>query len=172
MGGFSPNLITRTTPSEPYRFTSARFVGTVAILDARGGDKICFWKRTKKPSHDLSTPKNRWAAKFLSSSETCTLRYAFAKSERALQYTAPIRTSDQAARLPTSFLELFSFWQRKKCVVFLFQKAFCKSPYFAYVPLQGGTVNFFLFGKEKMGTFPPLQREKFFQTFVCPRKKW
>ena len=31
----------------------------------------------------------------------------------------------------------------------LFQKAFCKSPYFAYVPFQRGTVNFFLFLKEK-----------------------
>ena len=106
MGGILSDRITRTTPSEPYRFTSARFVGTLAMLDARGGDKICFGgssrpvDASKKPSHDQSTPKNRCAAKFLSSSKQfCAPAQAFAKSERALRYAAPTRTSDQAARL-------------------------------------------------------------------------
>ena len=39
------------------------------------------------------------------------------------------RQAGQAAGLPTSFLELFSFWQRKKWNVPLYQKEdFIKSP--------------------------------------------
>ena len=115
MGGILSDRITRTTPSEPYRFTSARFVGTLAMLEARGGDKICFGgssrpvDASKKPSHDQSTPKNRCAAKFLSSSKQfCAPAQAFAKSERALRYAAPTRTSDQAARLFASFVTFLS----------------------------------------------------------------
>ena len=147
MGGILSDRITRTTPSEPYRFTSARFVGTLAMLDARGGDKICFGgssrpvDASKKPSHDQSTPKNRCAAKFLSSSKQfCAPAQAFAKSERALRYAAPTRTSDQAARL------------------------------YSDVSVRVASFVTFLSNKE-MFNRSPLQREKFCKSPVCPQKK-
>ena len=51
---------------------------------------------------------------------------AFAQSERALRYTAPTRTSDQTARLPTSFFSRFFFLAKKKWERFPFPKVFVK----------------------------------------------
>jgi hypothetical protein len=41
-----------------------------------------------------------------------------------LQYIAAILDSDQTAGLPTSFLQLFSFWKRKKLTVPLCKRDF------------------------------------------------
>ena len=134
MGGILSDRITRNTPSEPYRFTSARFVGTLAMLEARSGDKICFGgssrpvDASKKPSHDQSTPKNRCAAKFLSSSKQFYApAQAFAKSERALRYAAPTRTSDQTAGLFASFVTFLSNKEKFNRSP-LQREKFCKSP--------------------------------------------
>ncbi|MBR6745317.1 MAG: hypothetical protein IKM00_08900, partial [Clostridia bacterium] len=77
----------------------------------------------EKPPYDQQFPKEPRAAQHPCVKRT-VLRFAqaFAQSEWALRYTIPICTGDQTAGLPTSFLQLFSFWERKKLTVPPYQR--------------------------------------------------